>query len=129
MPGDSPALLWVSDRIAGIIRVVCEMINSKTASRKFVMQTKHAADIQNCKTNRNMQAKLDAGSMSADETNTLDCLNSYTGRTNMPHYFLSSDNKKADKRVSEATVSTIHNEFSDFFLGIGYFQGTFSLQV
>ena len=47
----------------------------------------------------------------------------------MPDYFHSSDNKVADKIVSEAISNRINNEFNYLFSGIGCFEGTFSLQV
>ena len=34
----------------------------------------------------------------------------------MPAYFNSSDNKEADKRVSEAVTNKLQNEFNDLFL-------------
>ena len=37
--------------------------------------------------------------------------------------------KKQDKRASETITNRIHYEFNDFFSGIGFFKGTFSMQV
>ena len=47
----------------------------------------------------------------------------------MPDCFNLSDNKNADKRVSEATTNKIHNGFNNLFTGIGSFEGKFSLEV
>ena len=46
----------------------------------------------------------------------------------MLHYIRSSANKGADERTSEILTSQIHNVFSHI-LGIGYFEGKFTLQV
>ena len=47
----------------------------------------------------------------------------------MSDYFHSSNNKEADKRVSETITNRIHNEFNRLFSGIGGFKCAFSLQV
>ena len=47
----------------------------------------------------------------------------------MSDYFHSSNNKEADKRVSETITNRMHNEFNDLFSDIGCSEGTFSLQV
>ena len=46
----------------------------------------------------------------------------------MPDYFRSSTNRAARKRAGKVLTDKIHNEFSEVFQGIGYFEGTFSLQ-
>ena len=45
------------------------------------------------------------------------------------NYFYSSANTEADKRESNAIIQKIHNTFGNVFNGIGYFKGTFSLQL
>ena len=45
------------------------------------------------------------------------------------NYFYSSANTEADKRESDAMSKNIHNTFGNVFNGIGYFEGTFSLQL
>ena len=98
MPGDGPALLRIPDKeLLGIIRVICEAIDKKTANRKFAAQTRYAADSQNCKTNGDLQEKLDADSISEDKTNIPNYLNSSTNKTPMPDYFNSNNNKKLTK--------------------------------
>ena len=52
-----------------------ETVGNKTISRKFYSQTKHVVDSQNCKTNKDPQAKLDEDSSSKDKTNMPDYLN------------------------------------------------------
>ena len=47
----------------------------------------------------------------------------------MPDYFNSSNNKEADKGVSEADTNRILDEFNDLFSGICCFDGIFSVQV
>ena len=47
----------------------------------------------------------------------------------MPDYFNSSDNTEADKRTGETNTKRIHNEFSNLFSGISFFEGIFFLQV
>ena len=47
----------------------------------------------------------------------------------MSSHFYVSDNKEDDKRLSEGITNRTLNEFNDIFFGIGWFKGTFSLQV
>ena len=50
--------------------------------------------------------------------------------TNKPiNYFFSSNNTDADKRKSKEMMQKIHDTFGNVFNGIGYFKGTFSLQL
>ena len=88
MPGDGPALLRMVDiELLGIITVMCETMDDKTTSRKLDLQTRHAADSQNCQTNRDLQAKLDKGSTSKSKTSISNYLNSITSKTDMPELF------------------------------------------
>ena len=58
VPGDGPALLRMPDiELLDIQRVMCGTVDNKTNGRKFDSQTKHVADSQKCKTNRDPQAK------------------------------------------------------------------------
>ena len=45
------------------------------------------------------------------------------------NYFHSSNNVDADKRSSITMMQRIHTRFGKVFNGIGYFEGTFSLQL
>ena len=92
---------------------MCETIDSKRNDRKFKMQTRHAADSQNCSTNRGLQTNL----------------NSSTNKIQMFDCFHFSNNKEDDKRLSETITNKIHHEFNYLFSGIGCFEGKFSLQV
>ena len=84
MPGDGPALLRMPDiESLGIIRVMFETIIYKTAGRKFDMQTRHLADCQNCRTNRDPQEKPDEDSTSTDKTDIPHYLNSSTPQANL----------------------------------------------
>ena len=59
-------------------------------------------------------------------------VNGHSNNTNpntITNYFLSSPNVEADKRKSIELMQEIHNTFGDVFNGIGYFKGTFSLQL
>ena len=47
----------------------------------------------------------------------------------MTDYCLSSANKAAGKRASEALTNKMHHEFSEVFLGIDCVEGTFSLHI
>ena len=59
VPGDGPALLGMPDiELFGIIRVMCGTIDNKTNDRKFDAQTRHAADGQNCSTNKCPQSQM-----------------------------------------------------------------------
>ena len=53
MPDNGRALLGMPDiEFHAIIRATCETIENKTTDMKFDVQTRHAADSQNCKTHR-----------------------------------------------------------------------------
>ena len=78
-----------------------------------MLQTRHQADSQNRRTNRDPQAKLDEDSMGADKTNIPDYLNSSTSKFNMPDYFNSCASKEADKNESKGITKRICNEFKD----------------
>ena len=106
VPVSSPALLRIPyTELLSVIRVMCETRDSKTNDRKFDVQTRHAADSQNCSATRDLQTRLDADDVNKDKTNISSCLNSTTTKTNMSDYFHSSDNKEADKRVSETITA------------------------
>ena len=45
------------------------------------------------------------------------------------NHFYSSENTEADGRKSDIMTQKIHNTFGNVFNGIGYFEGTFSLQL
>ena len=94
---------------------MCETIENKTNDRKFDVQTRHAADSQNCSTNRDLQKRLDADNTCGGKSNIPNYLNSSTNKTEMSHYFHSSDNKEVDKRVSETSTKRIHNKFNNLF--------------
>ena len=49
--------------------------------------------------------------------------------TNMSDYFRSSTNIEADKEASRLITQKIHSKFSDVFIGVGCFKGTFKLRV
>ena len=51
------------------------------------------------------------------------------GKISMSYYFSCIANKAADKRAIEVLKDKIHHKFSDFFSGIGCFEGTFTIQV
>ena len=106
---------------------MCETIDNNTTSRNLDSQTRHVADSQNCKPNKNSQAKPDEGSMSKVKTNISSYLNSSQNKTNIPHYFNSINNKEADKRRNEAITNRMHNEFNILFSGICCFESTFFL--
>ena len=110
--------------LLGIIRVLGETMDNKTTGRKFGAHTQQVADCWNCRTNRDPQAKLNEDSKSADKINIPTYINSSTSISNMPGYLNSSNNKEADKRVSEAITNRNHNEFNDLFSGIGCFEDT-----
>ena len=130
MPGDGPALLGVPDtEFLSIKRVMCKTVDNKTTSSKFYLQISHVPDSQNCKTNKDLQAKLDKDCKSKDKTNVSNYHNSSKSKTSMPYNLNSSDNKEADKRASDTITNRLHNEFNDLFSGIGCFKGMFSLQV
>ena len=77
MAGDGAALLGMPGiELLGIIRVMCETIDNKTTSRKFDFKSRHVTDSQNCKTNRNPQARLYTYSMSKYKTKMPDYPNS-----------------------------------------------------
>ena len=111
-----------------IIRVMCETMDNKTKDRKFYMQTRHVAGSQNCRTNRDLQTKLDPDYVSRDKTNISNYISFSANKTHILDYFHSSDNKEADKRARETITSRIDNAFNDLFSGIGCFEGT-SLQI
>ena len=48
------------------------------------------------------------------------------GKINMPGCFWSSANEMTDNKASEVLRNKFHNEFSDFFSGIGCFEGMFT---
>ena len=50
MPGRGPLLRMPDIELLGAIRIMCETIYNKTNDRKFDVQTRHAADSQNCST-------------------------------------------------------------------------------
>ena len=106
-----------------------EKTEDKTTGRKFDIQTKHAEESQNCKTNSDPQVKPDADSISEDKTNIPNCLNCSSCKTDMSDYFYSCDNKEADKKASEAITKRIHKELNNLFSGIGCFKGIIFLQV
>ena len=100
MPGDGPALLSRPDiELFSVIGVMCETIDNKTNERKFDTQTRHAADSQNCSTNRDSQTKLDVDNVSRDKTNTPGYPNISTNKILKSDYFPSSDNKEAGKEI------------------------------
>ena len=94
---------------------MCETIGNKTIGRKFDSQTRHVADSQNCKGNRDPQAKPDVDSMSEDKSNLSDYLNSTRSKTNMPDYFNSSNNKEEARRVRQSQTEYAMNLMT-FFL-------------
>ena len=55
---------------------MCKTVGNKTPGKKFDSKTKQVEDSQNCKTNKDLQAKADESSWSKD-------------KTNMPHYLFS----------------------------------------
>ena len=59
--------------------------------------------------------------------NETDKVGTYDSNTNMSDYFRFSRNKALDRRASEVLTNKIHNVLtSDFFSGIGCFEGTIS---
>ena len=97
VPGNGLILLRMLDiELLSIIRVMCEIIGNKATNKKFETQTR-PGDSQNCKTNKDPQAKQYAESVSKDKTNIPDYLNFSTNKTHMPDYFISSENREADK--------------------------------
>ena len=50
-----------------IIRDIFETIDNKSKNRKFDMQTSHAANGQECSTNKDLQIKLEADNMNGDK--------------------------------------------------------------
>ena len=53
----------------------------------------------------------------------------HTNANKPTNYFLSGPNCDTDKRKSAELAQQIHKEFNDVFIGIGCFEGTFSLQL
>ena len=90
-------------------------------------------EITKCKTNRGQEmhtvaegcTKRDAGIITKQDTNGQNDQNKPNKSIN---YFYSSKDIDADKRKSSAMTQKIHETF-DIFNGIGYFEGTFSLQL
>ena len=130
--------IWKNIYIASIINCLglgpktymrLSQVDNNTTNRKLGMQTRHVADSQYSKTNRDLQAKPDADNVSKPKMNIPSYLYSSTSKTNMPDYFSSSDNKEADKRGSEAITNRIHDVFNYLFSAMHCFSSTFFLQV
>ena len=78
--------------------IMCEVLDQQEVGRKFNLQTKEASG--------NTESKIKSTS-----TSNIDSANNCI---NIPDYFRSSTNKKADKRVSRQPMMKIHYAFSDF---------------
>ena len=79
---------------------MCKTICNKTTGKKIDLQTRHVADSQNCKTNKDLQVKPDEGSVSKNKTNMPDYLTSSKSKTNIADYLKFNDDKEADRSVS-----------------------------
>ena len=62
-------------------------------------------------------------------TNNVNGSDKNTNTSTLTNYFLSSPNMEIDKRKSPKLTWNIHNVFDNDFNGIGYFEGTFLLQL
>ena len=60
------------------------------------------------------------------KTNNADVVDT---NSNMPDYFRSGSNRVSRQKIKPGINTKMHNEFSDVFSGIGFFEGIFSLQV
>ena len=120
VPGNGQMLLRMPDVAAlniinlNIDSIQAEIMNCKTSTG----QERHAA-VEGC-TNR------DTGGVIKQEANGQNGQNHSNKSIN---YFYSSHNTDADKRKSSTMTQKIHDTFSNIFNGIGYFKGTFSLQL
>ena len=62
-------------------------------------------------------------------TNNVNGSSYNTSRNTLTNYFLSSPNIEVGKRKSIKLIQKIHNMFNNVFNGIGFFEGTSSLQL
>ena len=89
------------------------------------------AQVANCRTNREQETHKvveDCTNM-----NTAGIIKQKSNGQNQPtkliNYFYSSKDPEADKRWSDSMTKKIHDTYGNVFNGIGYFEGTFSLQL
>ena len=96
---------------------MCEVNGDPPESRKFDSQNIQTSISPTCKTDKAQQIKTDNAVVNYANVNMPDCVRS-------------SINSTADKRTCLVLTNKIHNKFNIvFFLRIGCFEGTFSLQV
>ena len=92
---------------------MCEVLDQQQIGKKFDSQTRETSGTKENRPNT-------VNTSSVDVTN--DC-------TNMPDHFRSSTNREADKETSRILTKKIHSDFSDIFMSVSWFYGTFKLQV
>ena len=80
-----------------MINVICETIDNKANNRKFGVQTRHAANSQNCSTNRGLQTKPNADNTSGDKTHIPDYLSSSKTKLKCLIIFIPVTTKKLTK--------------------------------
>ena len=120
VPGNSQVLLGLPDTAA------LKLINLNIDSIQ--------AEVAECKTNTKLETHMVAKGctyMNVDFKNTqgTNGQNSQNNASKSINYFFSSSDVDADKRKGSDMTKKIHDMFGDVFNGIGYFKGTFSLQL
>ena len=104
VPGDDPILLGMPRiEMLNILKIMCEVIGDPHESRKLNSQTIEASNSHSCKMKTEPQ------------------------RTSLIK-LISMIQMQTFPVISGTSSAKSYNEFSDF-LGKGYFEGTFSLQV
>ena len=96
----------------GILKIMCEVIDGQQAGRKSDSQITWLKGILNCKPCSVEDHRSDSTDANQSNVNILD-------------YFRSCAKTEAEKEASRSITQSIHSEFSDDFIGIGCFEGTF----
>ena len=128
VPGNGQALLGMPDTAAlelinvNIDSIQAEVTEHKTNTGKMMKSniTQETQEVRKGCTNTDAESKI---------KHSTNCQNDQDNVYKVNNYFLSSPNVEADKRKSIELTWEVHNTFGDVFNGIGYFKGTFSLQL
>ena len=119
--GNSQALLGMPDTAAlNIINLNIDSTgrDSKLQNREQKMQ----AMAEGC-------TNMDTGEINKQDANSQNDQNISNNSNKPVDYFFSSSNIRANKKQSSKMTQKMHDRFGNVFNGIGYFKGTFSLQL
>ena len=103
VPGDGLALLGISDiELLGILKIMCEVLGSQQADRKFNSKMIQLYSALSCKANTDWE-------INSDNVDVIDA------NSSMQNYCWSNMDRAADKRAGQVLMKIIQNEFSDDF--------------